>query len=79
MANESKGYGIRCMHLIFEMARAAGISDIQAKVTRARNPMNTVKAAYKALMSQKHPEEIALARGRKLVDARKVYYGGRTL
>lgn len=39
--------------------------------------MNTVKAAYEALMSQRNPEEIARARGRKLVDVRKVYYSGR--
>jgi small subunit ribosomal protein S5 len=38
--------------------------------------MNTVKAAYKALMSQRDPEEIAIGRGKKLVDVRKVYYGG---
>ena len=70
------GFGLRCQHLIFEMARAAGISDLAARVMRARNPMNTVKAAYEALMSQKLPEDIARARGRKLVDVRKVYYGG---
>lgn len=38
--------------------------------------MNTVKAAYEALMSQRNPEEIARARGKKLVDVRKVYYSG---
>ena len=40
--------------------------------------MNIVKAAYEALMSQKHPEDIARARGRKMVDVRKVYYAGLT-
>lgn len=39
--------------------------------------MNTVKAAYEALMSQRDPEEISRARGRKLVDVRKVYYAGK--
>ncbi|KAI7976661.1 hypothetical protein EIK77_009892 [Talaromyces pinophilus] len=48
-----------------------------ARVERSRNPMNTVKAAYEALTTQKDPEEIARARGRKLVDVRKVYYAGR--
>ena len=38
--------------------------------------MNTVKAIVKALLSQKDPEEIAKARGKKLVDVRKVYYAG---
>jgi small subunit ribosomal protein S5 len=58
------------------MARAAGISDLAAKIPRSRNPMNTVKAAYEALMKQPDPEEIATGRGKKLVDVRKVYYGG---
>lgn len=40
--------------------------------------MNMVKAAVKALLSQKHPEDIAIGRGKKLVDVRKVYYAGRT-
>lgn len=38
--------------------------------------MNIVKATYEALMSQRLPEDIARARGRKLVDVRKVYYEG---
>jgi small subunit ribosomal protein S5 len=59
------------------MCRAVGIHDMAARVERSRNPMNTVKAAYEALMSQKDPEEIARARGKKLVDVRKVYYAGR--
>ncbi|GES59886.1 mitochondrial 37S ribosomal protein MRPS5 [Aspergillus terreus] len=71
------GFGLRCQHLIFEMCRAAGIHDLAARVNRSRNPMNTVKAAYEALMSQRNPEDIARARGKKLVDVRKVYYSGR--
>ncbi|OJD37722.1 mitochondrial 37s ribosomal protein mrps5 [Diplodia corticola] len=70
------GFGLRCQHLIFEMARAAGIHDLAARVTRSRNKMNTVKATWEALLGQKLPEDIARARGRKLVDVRKVYYGG---
>ena len=38
--------------------------------------MNTVKATVQALMSQRIPDQIARGLGRKLVDARKVYYGG---
>ncbi|PGH01769.1 hypothetical protein AJ79_07817 [Helicocarpus griseus UAMH5409] len=70
------GFGLRCQSHIWEMCRAAGIRDLAARVTRARNPMNTVKAAYEALLRQKDPEDIARARGRKLVDVRKVYYAG---
>ncbi|RDW72079.1 hypothetical protein BP5796_08113 [Coleophoma crateriformis] len=71
------GFGLRCQHLIFEMCRAAGIHDLAARVPRSRNKMNTVKAAYHALMNQRIPDEIARGRGIKLVDVRKVYYGGR--
>ncbi|MCJ1395536.1 28S ribosomal protein S5, mitochondrial [Xylographa bjoerkii] len=70
------GFGIRCQHLIYEICKCAGISDLAARVTRARNPMNTVKATMQALLSQRLPEEVARARGKKLVDVRKVYYGG---
>lgn len=66
-------------HRFFEMARAAGISDLSAKMPRSRNPMNSVKACFAALMNQPDPEKIALGRGQKLVDARKVYYGGATI
>lgn len=38
--------------------------------------MNTVKATMQALLSQELPEDLARARGRKLVDVRKVYYNG---
>jgi len=38
--------------------------------------MNVIKATWEALCSQKLPDEIARARGKKLVDVRKVYYGG---
>ncbi|KKZ63955.1 hypothetical protein EMCG_01709 [[Emmonsia] crescens] len=70
------GFGLRCQQSIWEMCRAAGIRDLAARVTRSRNKMNTVKATYEALMSQKDPEDIARARGRKLVDVRRVYYAG---
>ncbi|KAL8706801.1 MAG: hypothetical protein Q9225_007914 [Loekoesia sp. 1 TL-2023] len=70
------GFGVRCQSLIFEICRCAGIQDLAARVTRSRNHMNTVKATIQALLSQRLPEEIARARGRKLVDLRKVYYGG---
>ncbi|KAJ5098376.1 37S ribosomal protein S5 [Penicillium argentinense] len=71
------GFGLRTQHLIYEMCRAAGIHDLAARVNRSRNKMNTVKAAYEALMSQRDPEEVARARGKKMVDVRKVYYAGK--
>ncbi|KAI1210288.1 ribosomal protein S5, C-terminal domain-containing protein [Annulohypoxylon truncatum] len=70
------GFGLRASHRLFEIFRAVGIKDIAAKMPRSRNPMNSVKACVQALLSQKDPEELALGRGKKLVDVRKVYYGG---
>lgn len=58
------------------MARLAGIHDLAAKVGRSRNPMNTVRATYYMLLNQPDPDQIAIGRGKKLVDVRKVYYGG---
>jgi len=59
------------------MCRLVGIHDLAAKFMRSHNPMNTVKATFKALTEQPDPEEIAIARGKKMVDVRKVYFGGR--
>lgn len=70
------GFGLRASHRLFEIFRAVGIHDIAAKMPRSRNPMNSVKACIEALQSQKDPNEIAVGRGKKLVDVRKVYYGG---
>ncbi|KAH7114291.1 37S ribosomal protein-like protein S5 [Dendryphion nanum] len=70
------GFGLRVQHLIFEMARAAGLQDLAARTPRSRNKMNVVKATWEALVNQKLPDEIARGRGKKLVDVRKVYYGG---
>jgi len=72
----SPGFGNRCQHLIFELARAAGITDLAARTPRSRNKMNVVKAAFQALTKQTLPEDVAKARGRKMVDVRSVYYGG---
>ncbi|KAI9770068.1 MAG: 28S ribosomal protein S5, mitochondrial, partial [Candelina submexicana] len=69
------GFGVRCQQKIFEMCRCAGITDLAARVTRSRNPMNVVKATFEALQSQRLPDDIARARGKKLVDVRKVYFG----
>lgn len=77
MLTFSTGFGNRCQHLIYELARAAGISDLSARTPRSRNKMNVVKAAYEALMSQRLPDDVARARGKKMVDVRKVYYGGK--
>ena len=69
------GFGIRCQSLIFFMCDLAGISDLAARVTRSRNPMNVIKATFHALLNQRIPDEIARGLGKKLVDVRKVYNG----
>jgi small subunit ribosomal protein S5 len=61
---------------LFEICRMAGIKDLFARIPRSRNPMNTVKATLLALQKQKNPDDIAIGRGKKMVDVRKVYYGG---
>ena len=76
LMTRTPGFGLRCQHHIYEICKCAGIGDLAARVYRSRNPMNTVKATVEALMSQRIPEEVARGRGRKLVDVRKVYYGG---
>lgn len=73
------GFGLRASHRLFEMFRAVGIHDIAAKMPRARSPMNSVKACMQALMSQQDPDAIAVGRGKKMVDLRKVYFGGNVL
>jgi small subunit ribosomal protein S5 len=75
MSNFVTGFGLRTQSLVYEVAQMSGIRDLSARVGRSRNPMNTVKATYEALMAQRLPDDIARARGRKLVDVRKVYYG----
>ena len=79
LIQNTTGFGIRCQSKIYEMCKCAGISDLAARTPRSRNPMNTIKATFEALMSQRLPEEEAKARGRKLVDVRKVYYSGAML
>ncbi|KAI1867129.1 uncharacterized protein JN550_007181 [Neoarthrinium moseri] len=73
------GFGLRVPARLFEMFRACGIHDIAGHMPRSRNPMNSVKATFQALTNQKDPNEIAVGRGKKLVDVRNVYYGGNVL
>ena len=70
------GFGLRCSSYAYEIAKCAGLQDLQAKSLRSRNPMNVAKAIVEALQSQRDPEDVARSRGKKLVDVRKVYYAG---
>lgn len=69
------GFGLRCNHIIYEICECAGIKDLSAKVYKSRNEMNIAKGVLEALTSnQKTLDEIALGRGKKLVDVRNTYY-----
>ena len=70
------GFGLRVSQTIYEIAKCAGLEDLQAKSLRSRNRMNVAKAMVEALYSQKDPEDVARSRGKKMVDVRKVYYAG---
>ncbi|CCH63161.1 hypothetical protein TBLA_0J01670 [Henningerozyma blattae CBS 6284] len=69
------GFGLRVNHVIFEICELAGIKDLSAKVYKSRNDMNVAKGVVEALtMGQRTLDEVALSRGKKIADLRKVYY-----
>lgn len=69
------GFGLRVNHVIYEICECAGIKDLSAKVYKSRNLMNIAKGTLEALTgSQKSLDEIALGRGKKVVDIKKIYY-----
>lgn len=69
------GFGLSVNHVIYEIANLAGIKDLSAKVYKSRNQMNIAKGTIEALTrGQKTLEEIALQRGKKVVDVKKIYY-----
>ncbi|KAK9447230.1 mitochondrial 37S ribosomal protein uS5m [Limtongia smithiae] len=69
------GFGLRTNHIVQDVASLAGIRDLSGKVRGSRNKMNTVKCVIAALQKQVLPEEIAMARGKKIRDVREVYFG----
>lgn len=68
------GFGLRVNHLVYEICQCAGIKDLGGKVYQLRNKMNLCKGVVEALASQKLLEELAVARGKKVVDLRKAFY-----
>ncbi|KAJ3027919.1 UNVERIFIED_CONTAM: 28S ribosomal protein S5, mitochondrial [Siphonaria sp. JEL0065] len=71
------GFGIVANNPIHEVCRCVGIRDLAAKVRGSQNPLNVVKGFFEAVQLQKTPDQIAQARGRKLVDIANAYYGGK--
>lgn len=68
------GSGLKVNHNIFEICQCAGIKDLGGKVYKSRTSMNVAKAFIQAISKQKTLEELAVARGKKVVDLRKAYY-----
>ncbi|KTW27511.1 mitochondrial 37S ribosomal protein MRPS5 [Pneumocystis jirovecii RU7] len=68
------GFGLRANHYVHEICRYVGIKDISAKVRGSRTGMNVVKATFEALKTQVLPQDIARARGKKVVDVIHTYY-----
>lgn len=68
------GFGLRVNHFIFEICELAGIRDLSAKVYKSRNGMNIAKGVVEALTQGQSLDEVALARGKKIIDLRRAYY-----
>lgn len=49
------GFGLRTSHIIHQIAKAAGVSDLSAKVRGSMNPMQTAKLAVRMLQSRSYP------------------------
>ncbi|KAJ2550829.1 28S ribosomal protein S5, mitochondrial [Coemansia sp. RSA 1933] len=69
------GFGCRIAPTIHEICECVGIRDLSGKIHGSRNPMNVVKAFFGALDSQRKPDDMAKARGIRLVDINHTYYG----
>ncbi|KAJ2084435.1 28S ribosomal protein S5, mitochondrial [Coemansia sp. RSA 988] len=69
------GFGLRVAPIIHEICQCIGIKDLAGKIHKSRNPMNVIKTVFEALQTQRQPEEIAMARGIRLVDVNHTYYG----
>ncbi|KAG5439651.1 hypothetical protein PCK2_000785 [Pneumocystis canis] len=74
LRSRPSGFGLCANHYVHEICRHVGIKDISAKVRGSYTGMNVVKATFEALKAQVLPENIARARGRKVVDVIQTYY-----
>lgn len=68
------GFGVRVHHTLFTMCELVGIKDLSVKVYQSRNNMNVAKGFLEALCNYSSLPQIALQRGKKIVDIQKVYY-----
>ncbi|KAJ2443068.1 28S ribosomal protein S5, mitochondrial, partial [Coemansia sp. RSA 2337] len=49
--------------------------DLAGKIHGSRNPMNVIKTVFGALQTQRVPDDLARARGLRLLDVYHTYYG----
>jgi small subunit ribosomal protein S5 len=66
--------GLHGNDLVCEILKYMGIADCTAKTFGNRNPYNVVRATFKALMTHESLEEIALKRGKRLVNLERAKY-----
>ncbi|KAJ2492890.1 28S ribosomal protein S5, mitochondrial [Coemansia sp. RSA 2050] len=69
------GFGCRVSPVVHEVCECIGIQDLAGKIHGSRNPMNVIKAVFGALQTQRVPDDLARARGMRLVDVYHTYYG----
>ncbi|CCF59316.1 hypothetical protein KAFR_0G02840 [Kazachstania africana CBS 2517] len=75
LRKKEPGFGLRVNHVIYEICQILGIKDLSGKIYKSRNDMNIAKGVIEALTKGQRPlDEIALGRGKKIVDIKKVYY-----
>ncbi|KAI9207901.1 ribosomal protein S5, C-terminal domain-containing protein [Polychytrium aggregatum] len=75
MYTAAPGYGIVAHDTLHEVFRCFGIHDVASKIQGSTNQMNIVKGAFEALAAQRTPDDIALARGKRVADVTMTYYG----
>lgn len=69
------GHGLRVNHIIYEIAKCAGIKDLTGNIYRSRNQMNVAKGVVEALATkQVSLDEVAARRGKKIVDVTNAYF-----
>ena len=61
-------YGMKGHPLVSQILKYAGIADCSSKSHGNRNQFNVVRATFKALMTNESLEEIALKRGKRLLN-----------
>mmetsp|Transcript_23793 Transcript_23793/g.36603 ORF Transcript_23793/g.36603 Transcript_23793/m.36603 type:complete len:144 (-) Transcript_23793:413-844(-) len=67
------GSGSTGNELMQEICNMFGIADVACKSYGNRNPYNVVRATFKALMTHESMRDIALKRGKKLVNLERAH------